>query len=147
MRARIGSHRELLVRVAALARERNLSDQVQTLHGNLIYLATGRQELDLAPQDLIYSLNLADYLKRTERVLSPSTGSMPSSALAGARYSAISILRNPSRGLMDQVLDWHVTHREEAAMNQLFAASKFAKPCSRIVFEAEGIYMLAECTK
>jgi hypothetical protein len=48
---------------------------------------------------------------------------------------------------MDHVLDWHLTHRDEAAMNQLFAASKFARPCSRIVFEDEGIDLFAEARK
>jgi extracellular factor (EF) 3-hydroxypalmitic acid methyl ester biosynthesis protein len=48
---------------------------------------------------------------------------------------------------MNHVLDWRLTHRDEAAMNQLFQSSKFAMPCSRIQFEDEGIYLLAECTK
>jgi hypothetical protein len=48
---------------------------------------------------------------------------------------------------MDHVLDWRLTHRDEAAMTQLFLASKFAKPCSRIFFEDEGIYLFAECAK
>ena len=55
--------------------------------------------------------------------------------------------RNPTRGFMDHVLDWHLTHRDEAEMNQLFAGSKFARPCSRIFFEEEGIDLFAEARK
>jgi len=55
--------------------------------------------------------------------------------------------RNPTRGFMDQVLDWHLTHRDEAEMNRLFASSKFARPCSRIFFEEEGIDLFAEARK
>ena len=138
--------REALAHVTARAEAQKLGDQLQTFHGNLIYLATGRQELDLAPQDLIYSLNLTDYFSDEMAV-----------TLIDWIYDALrpggrAILgnfhpKNPSRGLMDHVLDWRLTHRDEAAMNQLFLASKFAKPCSRILFEEEGIYLLAECVK
>ena len=55
--------------------------------------------------------------------------------------------RNPSRGLMDHVLDWRLTHRDEAAMSQLFQSSRFAKPCSRVTPDADGTYLLAECVK
>ena len=48
---------------------------------------------------------------------------------------------------MDHVLEWRLTYRDEAALNRLFEASKFAKPCSRIAFEEEGIYLLGECVK
>src|SRR6202521_4379885 len=47
--------REALAQITARAQRQKLADQVRTFHGNLIYLATGRQELDLAPQDLVYS--------------------------------------------------------------------------------------------
>ena len=55
--------------------------------------------------------------------------------------------RNPSRVLMDQVLDWHLVHRDEADMNRLLQSSKFGRPCSRVVFEEEGIDLFAECRK
>ena len=42
---------------------------------------------------------------------------------------------------------WRLTYRDEAAMNRLFQASKFAKPCSRVAFEDGGIYLLGECVK
>jgi len=47
---------------------------------------------------------------------------------------------------MDHVLDWRLTHRDEAEMNRLFLASKFARPCSRILFEDEGINLLANAS-
>ena len=138
--------REALSHVAARAEAQRLGDQLQTHHGNLIYFATGRQELDLAPQDLIYSLNLTDYFSDEMAV------TLINWVYDELRPGGRAILgnfhpRNPSRGLMDHVLDWRLTHRDEAAMNQLFLASKFAKPCSRVFFEDEGIYLFAECTK
>ena len=32
-------------------------------------------------------------------------------------------------------------------MNQLFQGSKFAQPCSRILFEPERVNLFAECRK
>jgi hypothetical protein len=55
--------------------------------------------------------------------------------------------RNPTRGLMDHVLDWRLVYREEADMDRLFKSSKFGRPCSRVVFEDEGIDLFAECRK
>ena len=48
-----------LLRVRCI--EYGLSDRVNGVHGNLIYMATGRQELDLPPQNLVYSIGLIDY--------------------------------------------------------------------------------------
>ena len=138
--------REALGQVTARAEEQKLAQQVQTFHGNLIYLATGRQDLDLAPQDLIYSLNLTDYFS-DEMAVTLIDWIYDELRPGGRAILGNFHPRNPSRGLMDHVLDWRLTHRDEAAMNQLFVASKFAKPSSRIIFEDEGIYLLAECTK
>jgi extracellular factor (EF) 3-hydroxypalmitic acid methyl ester biosynthesis protein len=38
-------------------------------------------------------------------------------------------------------------HRDEAKMDELYRASKFGKPCSRILFEDEGVNLFAECVK
>jgi CRP-like cAMP-binding protein/SAM-dependent methyltransferase len=142
----IDTDREALAHVTARAQALKLSDQLQTFHGNLIYFATGRQELDLAPQDLIYSLNLTDYFSDEMAV------TLIDWIHAKLRPGGRAILgnfhpKNPSCGLMDHVLDWRLTHRDEAAMNQLFQSSKFAKTCSRITLNDEATYLLAECVK
>jgi extracellular factor (EF) 3-hydroxypalmitic acid methyl ester biosynthesis protein len=138
--------REALTQVAARATELRLTDQVRTLHGNLIYLATGRQQLDLAAQDLIFSLNLADYL--SDELIVTLIDWIHDKLRPGGRVILGNFHpRNPSRGLMEHVLDWRLIHRDEAAMNQVFSASKFAKPCTRISSGEEGIFLLAECVK
>ena len=142
----IDTDREALSHVAARAQAQKLGDQLQTHHGNLIYFATGRQQLDLAPQDLIYSLNLTDYFS-DEMAVTLIDWIYDELRPGGRAILGNFHPKNPSRGLMDHVLDWRLTHRDEAAMNQLFQSSKFAKPCSRISVDDEGIYLLAECTK
>ena len=48
---------------------------------------------------------------------------------------------------MDYILDWKLIHRTEEDMNRIFAASKFAAPCTRIQYEAERVNLFAECVK
>ena len=138
--------REALTHVAAQAQTRALGEQVRTLQANLIQLATGRQELVLAPQDLIYAVNFIDYLS-DELAVALINWAHDKLRPGGRVILGNFHPRNPTRGFMDQVLDWHLTHRDEAAMNQLFASSKFARPCARIFFEEEGIDLFAEALK
>jgi CRP-like cAMP-binding protein/SAM-dependent methyltransferase len=136
--------REALAFVEARSREHGLSGYVRTRHANLIYLATGRQELALLPQDLIYSAGLVDSLSDELAVtlidwihgkLRPG-----GRVLLGCLHPS-----NPSRGLMDHVLDWRLTHRDEAQMNELFRKSRFGQPCSRVVLE--DVNLIAECRR
>ena len=55
--------------------------------------------------------------------------------------------RNPTRALMEHVLDWRLIHRTEADMDRLFAASRFGRPASRVRFEPSGVNLFAECVR
>ncbi len=54
---------------------------------------------------------------------------------------------NPSRAIMEHVLEWKLIHRTEEDLHRLFAASKFGRPCTKLQFEAEGVNLFAECVK
>jgi extracellular factor (EF) 3-hydroxypalmitic acid methyl ester biosynthesis protein len=138
--------REALTHIGAQVQKRALGQHVRTLQANLIQLATGRQELELAPLDLIYAMNFIDYLS-DELAIALINWTYDKLRPGGRVILGNFHPRNPTRGFMDQVLDWHLTHRDESEMNRLFASSKFAGPCSRIFFEEEGIDMFAECRK
>lgn len=138
--------REALAHVATRAQDHGLAAQVRTYQANLIHFATGRQELDLAPQDAIYSLYFADSL--SDELAVTLINWMHDKLRPGGRVLMGAFdPRNPTRGLMDHVLDWRVVHRDEADLNRIFQASKFAKPCARVLQEAEGVCLLAECVK
>jgi extracellular factor (EF) 3-hydroxypalmitic acid methyl ester biosynthesis protein len=138
--------REALGHVEALSQERGAAERVRTYHANLIYLATGRQELHLPPQDLIYSVNLIDYL--SDELATTLINWMHDRLRPGGRVILGNFHpRNPTKGLMDHVLDWRLTHRDEADMNRLLQGSKFDQPCSRVMFEDDGVDLFAECRK
>jgi extracellular factor (EF) 3-hydroxypalmitic acid methyl ester biosynthesis protein len=119
---------------------------ISPLHPNLIYLATGRQALDLPQQDLVYSIGLIDYfndafvIKLMDWIFEHLR---PGGRVILGNFHP----RNPSRGLMDYVLDWRLIHRDESKMDELYRASKFGKPCTRVLFGDEGINLFAECIK
>jgi SAM-dependent methyltransferase len=120
-----------------------ITERITLADANRIHLATGRQALPLAPQDLVYSLGLVDYLADDDAVklldwmyaaLRPG-----GRAIVGAIHAS-----NPSRAIMDHVLDWRMVHRDEAALNALVCRSAFGTAC--ITFE-QGIVMFAELAK
>lgn len=132
--------------VADRSEERGIRDRVVLHQGNLVYLAAGRRTLDMPPQDLIYSIGLIDYfddkfvvrlLDYVHSLLKPG-----GRAIFGNFH-----VDNPSKALMDHVLDWQLIHRTEADMHRLFRTSKFGRECTNIRFEDEGVNMFAECIK
>jgi cyclopropane fatty-acyl-phospholipid synthase-like methyltransferase len=54
---------------------------------------------------------------------------------------------NPDKAMMDYLVDWRLIHRTEDDLNRLYEQSKFGKPCSRILWEDQGINLFAECVK
>lgn len=116
--------------------------QVKLVHGNLVYLATGRQPLQVAPQDLIYSIGLIDYFNDTwvRTLLNFIHARL---APGGRTILGNFHPRNSSRALMDHVLEWRLIHRDEQDMHRLFASSQFASECARIRFEDEGVDLFA----
>jgi SAM-dependent methyltransferase len=124
--------------------QHQLQRQIELVNGNLVYLATGRQELKLALQDLVYSIGLIDYFsdKFVILLLNYIHGLLrPGGKVVLGNFHP----KNPTKALMDHILDWKLIHRSEDDMNRLFAASSFAQPCTDIRFEQAGVNLFAEC--
>jgi len=119
---------------------------VTRIQANLVYLAAGKQELDLEPQDLIYSMAAIGYLNDLF-VIKLLDWIYDHLAPKGRVVLGNFHPSNPDKAFMDYVLDWHLIHRSEAEMNLLFAASKFRNVCSRFEYEGEGVIMFAEGIK
>ncbi len=113
---------------------------------NLIYLALGRRQLPLPPQDLVYSIGLIDYfndqlviklINYAYKLLKPG-----GRIILGNFHTG-----NKLKAFMDYVLDWRLIHRSEDDMNRLFESSDFGKPCTDIQYEEQGINLFASCMK
>jgi SAM-dependent methyltransferase len=119
---------------------------ISTVNANLVYLATGRQDLDLAPQDLVYSIGLIDYFNDNfvVKLIDYVHGLLkPGGKLILGNFHP----KNSTKALMDHILEWTLIHRTEDDMNRLFVSTKFGCPCTSVRFEDEGINLFAECVK
>jgi len=116
------------------------------INANLVRLALGKQQLPLDDQDLVYSIGLIDYFG--DRFVIALLNYIYGTLRKGGKVILGNFHpRNPSRALMDHVLDWRLIHRTEEDMDRLFLASRFKRPCARVRFEAERINLFAECIK
>lgn len=123
-----------------------LESVVRLERRNLLHLCIGRQQLELEPQHLIYSIGLIDYFD--DRIVTRLQAWIRSCLAPGGR----SILgnfhtSNPTRGLMDHLLDWRLIHRDEADMVRLAQAAGFAPGTTSCRFEEAGVNLFAISTR
>ena len=137
---------EALEEVPRRAAERGLSAQLSLHHANLIDLSLGRQQLDLPPQDLVYSIGLIDYFvdKLVVRLMSYGHRLLRPGAemILGNFHPA-----NENKALMDHVLDWRLIHRTEDDLDRMYLESAFGRPAIRFRFEQAGVNLFAFCRK
>ncbi len=123
-----------------------LKSRIQLLNQNLISLALGRASLQVAPQDLVYSIGLIDYFddRMVVKMLDFIFGVLaPGGRVILGNFHP----RNQTRAIMDYLLEWRLIHRTEADMDRLFTASKFKAPATSTRFDATGVNLFAECIK
>lgn len=123
-----------------------LSRRMITHNENLIYLALGRKNLELANQDLVYSIGLIDYFgdDMVVRLLNWIHGILaPGGKVILGNFHP----NNPTKALMDHVLEWKLIHRSEEDMDRLYARSLFGRPSTAIHWEEQRINLFAECLK
>ena len=123
-----------------------LSRRMMTHNENLLFLALGRKKLELTNQDLVYSVGLIDYfgddmvmklLNWIHGILAPG-----GKVILGNFHPD-----NPSKALMDHVLEWKLIHRTEEDMNRLYTSSLFRRPATAIHWEEQRINLFGECLK
>ncbi|MCP4690196.1 MAG: cyclic nucleotide-binding domain-containing protein [Desulfobacterales bacterium] len=137
---------QALAHVSDKAEKKKLKRYIHLHNSNLVYLALGRQTLDIKPQDLVYSIGLIDYFndKFVIKLLNHVFGLLkPGGKVILGNFHP----KNTSKAFMDHILDWKLIHRTEEDMNRLFSSSHFNRNCTNIVFEAEGVNMFAECRR
>jgi extracellular factor (EF) 3-hydroxypalmitic acid methyl ester biosynthesis protein len=137
---------QALAYVADRRDKARLQNRINLINANLVYLALGRQKLDLKDQDLIYSTGLTDYFndKFVVKLLDWIHSRLrPGGTVILGNFHP----NNYCKEVMDYVLEWRLIHRSEEDMHRLFTYSTFRRACTRIQFEPEGINLFAECVK
>ncbi len=126
--------------------KKKLKRQMKLINANLVYLAIGREHMDVKDQDLVYSVGLIDYFN--DKFVITLLDYIYRLLRSGGKVILGNFHpRNPAKALMDYVLDWRLVHRTEEDMNRLFTSSAFQRPCTDIQFENEGINLFAVCIK
>jgi len=126
--------------------EMGLESKIDLQRLNLVYLSLGRGQLDVPPQDLIYSIGLIDYFSDefVVRFLNYIHGLLrPGGRVVLGNFHT----SNRSRALMDHLLDWKLIHRDEADMNRIFRESKFGRDCTEILYEEQKLNLFACCER
>ena len=129
-------------RLAQQGVDQSLARPIRLERRNLLHLCVGRQTLDLPPQHLIYSIGLIDYfddriVTRLQRWIHDALAPGGRSILGNFHTS------NPTRGLMDHLLDWRLIHRDEDAMESLAEKAGFAAGKTQMRFEPAGVNLFA----
>jgi len=137
---------QALAYVADRRDSRKLDKQIHLHNSNLIYLATGRKKLDLPPQHLVYSVGLIDYFS-DKFVVALINFAFDSLSPGGRVVLGNFHPSNPTRAMMDHILEWRLIHRTEEDMHRLFLSSKFCKAADKIHFEPLNVNLFAECKK
>ena len=124
----------------------SLESVVRLERRNLLHLCIGRQQLDLEPQHLIYSIGLIDYFD--DRIVTRLQTWIRTCLAPGGR----SILgnfhtSNPTRGLMDHLLDWRLIHRDETDMVRLAEAAGFEPGQTSCCFEEARVNLFSISTR
>src|SRR3954467_1160844 len=99
--------------------------QSLTLHRANVFRLLGQKRIDIPPIGFAYSLGLIDYFddRHAERLLDFGYQIL---ATGGQMLLGNFHPQNPTRALMDDVLEWKLIHRSEEEIHRLLCeASRF----------------------
>lgn len=136
----------------ALAYARNIAagagvtERMTFVRANVVKLALGRQTLELADQDLVYSIGLIDYL--ADHLVVKLLDWIYRRLRPGATAIVGNFdIDNPDRAFMDHLLDWRLIHRSPQDLVDLFAQSEFGDATVEIRREATGINLFGSASR
>ncbi|MFC1708380.1 class I SAM-dependent methyltransferase family protein, partial [Planctomycetota bacterium] len=130
----------------SLVDQRGISSHFSFVLENPMRLCGSRASVQLAPQHLIYSLSLANYLQDdlALRLIDWVYGHLlpGGSVVLGNLHP-----ENPNRVFMEQIVDWEVRHRTEEELRQLFLRSRFKEGGLEVVTDDTGAQLFVRCRK
>lgn len=121
-------------------------DNLTFIHDNFFLLAEGYSQIDISPQQMIYSISMANYLRDREfvRILDWIYDRLlPNGTLILGSFNAA----NPDRLLLEHILEWHSIYRSAEEIEKLFSHSKFRSLPVQILSDEYGVELFVVCTK
>ena len=142
----IDFNHQALSSAANVAHKWGFRDNLTFIQDNFFLLAEGYSHINIPPQQMIYSVSMANYLRDREligildwmydRLLPNGT------VILGNFHAA-----NPDRVLLEHILEWHSIYRSAEELEKLFSHSKFRSLPLEIQSDEYGVELFVVCTK
>jgi hypothetical protein len=137
---------EALGYASQMAERLGVADQFTFAQDNVVRMAQGRGRTVLAPQRLIYSLGLTDYLEDA-LVVQLIDWAYDQLEPGGTLIIGNVVPAKPTRAFMEHILEWPLIDRSADDMRGLFARSRFGGAAVTLELEPAGVDLFASCTR
>ena len=131
---------------ASTAHKWGFQDHITFVQDNFFLMAEGYSQIDIPPQQMIYSVSMANCLRDREfiRILDWIYDRLLPGGiiLLGNMHIA-----NPDRILLEHILEWHSTYRSIDDLKSLFARSKFRNLPLSLQSDEFGVELFVVCKK
>ena len=131
---------------ANMAHKWNFRHHLSFIQDHLFLLSEGYSHIDIPPQQMIYSVSMANYLRDREliRILDWIHDRLLPNGMViiGNFHSA-----NPDRVVLEHILEWHSIYRSAEDLEKLFSHSKFRSLPVSIQSDEYGVELFVVCTK
>lgn len=131
---------------ANLARKLGFIDFLTFIQDNILLLSQGYHQIDISPQQMIYSVSISNYLQDSELVNVLNwiyQHLLPGGTVVLGNFHAA----NPDRVLLKHILEWHLVYRTAKELENVFAQSKFNSLPLEIHSDDYGVELFVVCTK
>ena len=142
----VDTNHQPLAYAANLSRKLEFDEQITFIQDNIFLLAQGYSNINIPPQQMIYSLTMGNYLKDREFIAILDwiyEHLLPQGTVILGNFNT----SNPDRLLLEHILEWNFTYRSAEQLEQLFANSKFADLPLKIEADEFGVELFVICTK
>lgn len=123
-----------------------VADRFCFIQANAVKVALGRASMQLTDQDLVYTVGLINYLP-DDMVVALLNWIHDVLRPGGTAIVGNFDVANPSKVLMDHLLEWKLIHRTAQRLVDLFARSKFADALVDVRTESTGVNLFASATR
>ena len=131
---------------ADVAHKWGFRDRLTFIQDNLFLRAEGYSNIDIRPQQMIYSFSIANYLCDRELISILDwiyDHLLPNGTVILSNFHAA----NPDRVVLEHILEWHSIYRSAEDLEKLFSHSKFRSLPLEIQSDEYGVELVVACTK
>ncbi|MGK7897367.1 MAG: Crp/Fnr family transcriptional regulator [Xenococcus sp. (in: cyanobacteria)] len=142
----VDTNHQPLAYAANLSQKLGFAEHLTFIQDNIFLLAQGYSNINILPQQLIYSLTLGNYLQDQEFIAILDwiyEHLLPQGTVILGNFNR----SNPDLLLLKHILEWNFIYRSAEQLEKLFASSKFASLPLEITADEFGVELFVICQK